>query len=249
MNAYVPERVFCLWLGGNPMSDARSRQLTLLRERVGVPVELVTEENLDEWILPEHPLHPASNGLTVMHLADYLRAYLVAHHGGGYADIKAPSAGWKQSFDLINSGSVDCVGYPIPDPSNAARFGLPVVVRMSASVRPSTYRHLVYRRLYRHLAGGGAFIMRQGSPIARDYIDGVESVLTRFADHLDSDRVVRSDGSREVGLDVFRGELLGYPLTWGAMCMDVLQPVSLKHRRRVSLTLPQPVWQDKSEYR
>lgn len=249
MNAIVPERVFCLWLGGNPMSEARSRQLTLLREGVGVPVQLVTEENLDEWVHPEHPLHPASDGLTVMHLADYLRAYLVAHHGGGYADIKAPSDDWKRSFDLVNTGSVDCVGYPIPDPSNVARFGLPADVSWSAALRPLTYRHLVYRRLHRRVAGGGAFIMRHESPIARDYIGRVEGVLTRFAGRLDPERVVRADGSREVGLGVFRGELSGYPLSWGALCMDVLQPVSLKHRRRVSLTLPEPVWQDKSEYR
>ena len=249
MNSVVPERVFCLWLGGKPRSEARSRQLTLLRKGVGVPVQLVTEENLDEWVRPGHPLHPASHGLTVMHLADYLRAYLVAHHGGGYADIKAPSASWRTAFDLINTGSVDLVGYAVPDPSNVARFGLPADVPLSAAVRPLTYRHLLYRRLHRRLAGGGAFIVRQGSPIAREYIDRVETVLTQSAHRLDPERVTCADGSREVGLDVYRGKLSGYPLSWGALCMDVLQPVSLKHRRWVSLSLPEPIWQDKSEYR
>lgn len=249
MKTDVPERVFCLWFGGVPMSEARQRQLTLLRDGVGVPVELITEDNLADWIHPERPLHPAWNGLTAVHQADYLRAYVVACHGGGYADVKAPSSTWNSSFDLVNSGAVDCVGYAIPDPSNVARFGLLPDVPLSAALRPSTYRHLVYRRLYRHLAGGGAFVMRQWSPVARDYLDRVERVLTRNVDRLDPDRVLNADGTREVGFNVYRGELRGYPLTWGALCMDVLHPVSLKHRHRVSLTLPEPIWQDKSEYR
>lgn len=249
MTSKVDRRVFCLWLGGHPMSDARRGQLARLREGVGVDVELVTEADLPRWTLSGRPLHPAWVGLTAMHQADYLRAYLVACHGGGYADIKTPSADWVSSFDLVDSGAVDCVGYPVPGPSNAARFGLPPDVTLGCAFRPALYRHLLYRRRHKRLLGGGAFIMRHGSAIASDYLAGVEAVLDRVGERLSVERVVGSDGTRLPGFEVYRGELAGYPLTWGAMCMDVLQPIGLRHGRRVALSLPEPVWMDTADYR
>lgn len=242
-------RVVCLWLGGAELSEARRRQLDRLRSAAGVPVELVTEANLDDWIVPEAPLHPAWDGLTAMHQADYLRAYVAAHHGGGYADIKAPSGDWTSSFELVASGAVDCVGYPVPGPSNAARFGLSTDGKTMSLLRPALFRHVAYRLRHRKLIGAGAFIFRRRSPIAFEYLRNVERVLSRVQNRLDPECVRRSDGTRLPGFEVYRGDLVGYPLTWGSLAMDVIQPLGLKYRKRISLTLPEPVWQDQVDYR
>ena len=50
----------------------------------------MTPANLQDWVVAGHPLHPAYNDLSLVHRSDYLRAYLLHHHGGGYCDLKRP---------------------------------------------------------------------------------------------------------------------------------------------------------------
>ena len=78
--ASAPRRIFCLWTGHNPMSPNRERAMEEIRRlnEPSVEVEFVTPETLDRWILAEHPLHPAYEGLSLIHRADYLRTYLDA---------------------------------------------------------------------------------------------------------------------------------------------------------------------------
>ncbi|MEU5467039.1 hypothetical protein [Kocuria salsicia] len=56
-------------------------------------MELVTPENLSDWVLPQHPLHRAYENLSLVCRSNYLRASLTHHHGGGYCDLKASAAG------------------------------------------------------------------------------------------------------------------------------------------------------------
>ena len=59
-----------------------------------IPVLLVTPDDLAAYVLPEHPLHEAYEGLSFVHRSDYLRCYFLNFHGGGYADIKPFHTGW-----------------------------------------------------------------------------------------------------------------------------------------------------------
>lgn len=108
-----PERrVFCFWTGENEMSPARRTALVAMHERTEVPVELVTAETLHNWIVDGHPLHPMYENLSFVHRSDYLRAYFMAHHGGGYSDIKAPTAGWLGPWEDFADPQAWIVGYP-----------------------------------------------------------------------------------------------------------------------------------------
>ena len=73
--------------GHNEMSANRQRCLASMKENIGVPLILITPDNLQEYILDSHPLHEAYPYLSNVHKSDYLRAYFMHHHGGGYADI------------------------------------------------------------------------------------------------------------------------------------------------------------------
>lgn len=85
----VPDlRVFCFWTGDNDLPPARVEGLDAMRQMIGVPVELITPEKLPAWVVEGHPLHPMYSQLSYVHRSDYLRAYFMAHHGGGYSDIK-----------------------------------------------------------------------------------------------------------------------------------------------------------------
>ena len=94
--------VYCFWTGTNEMSDNRISCLIQMHEKIGVPIILVTRENL-EYFIKKEDLHPAYEFLSETHKADYLRVYFMHFFGGGYSDIKYPSGSWISSFDKIDS--------------------------------------------------------------------------------------------------------------------------------------------------
>ena len=62
----IPRQVWAFWFGG-PMQGARRASKNALEQTVGVPLVLVTDANLDKYVLKEHPLHPAFPNLTPVH--------------------------------------------------------------------------------------------------------------------------------------------------------------------------------------
>ena len=107
---------------------------------------------------------------------------------------------------------------------------------------------------HRSIMGSGAYIIRAGTEFAEEYLSEVERVVLRFgrwwfgiateaqrqalspekefpdyADVLSRQRMI------------YRQTIPGYPLPWGSMVMSIQQPLSLRYRHRVSLSLPSPV--------
>ena len=98
-NNFVHKKVFCFWTGTNELTNNRLRCLQVMKENIGVPVVLVTTENLKEFILPEYPLHKSYEYLSLTHRSDYLRMYFMHFYGGGYCDIKEVHHSWETFFD------------------------------------------------------------------------------------------------------------------------------------------------------
>lgn len=82
------------------MSQTRKNCLIALKERSQCEVVLVTPDNLNDYILPDHPLHESYKYLSFTHKADYLRTYFMHFHGG-YCDIKDPGADWNNTFNPL----------------------------------------------------------------------------------------------------------------------------------------------------
>lgn len=96
--AEVPQRVWVVWFGST-ISGPRATNFARLQRTLGVPVTMVTEQNLESFVLSDQPLHPAFEFLTAIHKSDYLAAYLAHHYGGGWHDIKRPHpASWIPYF-------------------------------------------------------------------------------------------------------------------------------------------------------
>jgi hypothetical protein len=56
----VPRRLFCVWAGDNPMNANRRRGLEEIeRVNTGLEIVLVTPDNLGDFLVDGHPLHPA----------------------------------------------------------------------------------------------------------------------------------------------------------------------------------------------
>lgn len=145
----VPRRIFCFWTGENDLTPGRKDGLNEIRRvQDGMEIILVTPANLSTWISDDHPLHPSYDQLSLVHRSDYLRAYFMAIHGGGYTDIKTPLNSWHSGF-LRMDKEPHCwiLGYP---------------QRSSRSCGGDDHTKLgrdIHRR-YGSLVGFGAFIMR-----------------------------------------------------------------------------------------
>mmetsp|Transcript_98853 Transcript_98853/g.282629 ORF Transcript_98853/g.282629 Transcript_98853/m.282629 type:complete len:307 (+) Transcript_98853:73-993(+) len=108
----VPKQVFVLWFG-RPMAGARLSCFNELKDRIGVPLQVVTDENIGSFNVSTDPIHPAifAGQLSMNHRVDYLRAYMMHHHGGGYHDVKPPGRSWSTVFDVYEDPHVWAKGF------------------------------------------------------------------------------------------------------------------------------------------
>ena len=100
----APNQIFIVWLGDNQITPARQKSIDLIRSvNSGSKVILVSPDNLADYVLPEHPLHPSYEKLSYIQRSDYLRAYLMHHHGGVYMDIKPMDKPWLPLLEELNA--------------------------------------------------------------------------------------------------------------------------------------------------
>jgi len=108
----INHNIYVFWTGDNEITSNRLNCLEQLRQITECNIILVTKDNLNEYILPEHPLHEGYPYLSPTHRADYLRTYFMHFHGGGYSDIKIPTGSWKQAFeDILQDKNILINGY------------------------------------------------------------------------------------------------------------------------------------------
>lgn len=205
----VPEVIYCLWTGENPINSTRRKSLDVIRRLNGnIDIRLVTPDNLGDFIVKDHPLHPAYHNLSFVHRSDYLRAYLMHYFGGGYCDIKEPRGPWRPFFDRLQSNSDRWViGYRELDSFSGGR--LPRLIGRDIS------------RNYMKLVGQSGFIMRPGSSLTAEWLREVERRLNYYADAL-----------AEHPGDAY-GNNPGYPIGWTGILGKILAPLLLKYSNRL----------------
>lgn len=204
----VPQVIFTIWLGP-PMSPRRQASLDSLRRmNPHLDVRLITEENLGQYLLPEHPLHPAFPFMSAVHQSDYIRLYLMHFHGGGYSDLKPARRSWQRSFDRMTDHRILVTGYR----------------EVSTNYIGWAPRQLgddlaVY---YRQLAGPSAFIMRPRSIFTASFY----REFLRRVDYCDLGFRL-SSATNPYNLPA------SYPLWWGELMGDILHGLSLKYHDRI----------------
>lgn len=200
----LPSRVFVIWAGENPMTPNRIRNFERLGSVIGLPVELVTPQTIHRWIVDGHPLHAAYEHLSLVHRSDYLRAYLMHHHGGGYCDLKAPLHSWVPALDAMQlDRSTWFTGFR--ELSSAAVTRLPGRLGLDLALH------------HRSLVGMGAFLVRSHTPLTAEWLAEVERRLDYF-----EPQAVEYPGG-------IRGEVVGYPVSWTDLLGKVLHPLQLKY--------------------
>lgn len=205
----VPRVIYCLWTGDNDITPRRRESLEILQQvHEGVPVQLITPDNLDDYLVEGHPLHPAYEYLSYVHRSDYLRAYLLHHHGGGYSDIKRPLNSWAPCFDAIAAAPEKwAAGYRELNSNSGARLPR----RIGRDVR----------RNYAKVIGQSGFIVRPGTSLTAEWVRELDNRMNYYADALSE-----SPGNAF-------GDNPGYPIGWTGLLGKIISPLLLKHSDRL----------------
>ena len=203
-----PALAFVVWTGTNDMSDNRKRNLEVIRGRLGLPVELVTPDSVGRWLVPGHPLPPGYDHLSLIHRSDYLRGYLMHHHGGAYVDVKEPLSSWRPSYDRMAA-----------DPDAWVTSYRASHANWIGKLRGRLGRDILVN--YRLMFGKSGFMMRSHTPLTAAWMERMDTVLEdnleQLAEHPGG--VFGDDGE--------------YPLSWTDLLGRVLDPLTLKHVEHV----------------
>ena len=187
----------------------------------------MTPENLGDYVV--EPLHPAYELLSLTHRSDYLRAYLMHHHGGGYTDIKFQSFDWTPYFDLMDAHPhAYLCGAREPESAFIPR-------REAFDAMPASFFEV---------CGQIHFIVRPLTIFTAEWMAAVHLTLDRHLDELrrypgtyhpravlggvnEDDTGGAHDGSR-------------YPLHWNAILAEPLLELMYRHRGDLLPEMPLP---------
>ena len=164
----LENNLFCIWSGNNKMSDNRKKCLESIYVNSGCKVLLIDKLNIDNYIKADYPLHKSYEYLSFTHQADYLRAYLMYHYGGGYTDIKYNNTNWNKYFQLLNQSNKQFFGYAEISPSHIAS------------------KSAIIKQHYHKLAGIIHFVFKKQSQFAKTWLSTVNDILDQKYDLLKS---------------------------------------------------------------
>src|SRR5215208_2128265 len=217
-------RIFGFWTGDNPMPEAR-RACWDTFDITGLVPTMVMPENLVEWVVAEHPLHPAYEFLSSVHRSDYLRAYFMYHHGGGYADIDRQTGSWMPTVArVLRSNRLMGAGYRELKGGTAWLQNNIVdgqVFVLSHAVWPLTAKIVAHAMRCGRSAmiGNGAFYFKPGTLYGRLWLREVERRLDILTPAL---REKSASHPR-----TWLGDGTGYPVPWSFLLGDINGPLSL----------------------
>lgn len=221
----VPVVVWCFWYQGE-MNENRKRSLEMMKLHLGVPIALITKENINEFILPDYPLHPAFHWLSDVHKSDYIRIYMLHHFGGGWHDIKPTNVSFQSSWDLFSDPNVYFVGRA------EVKGGAAKVFDHEGRWIPNHWFDLV---------GCGWWIGRGNTPLSAEMFHGINQLLDNNYEALKKyPAKTPFDKKKKTQFNFFPFRFIsgkGYPLPW-TVFGNIFHPLNYKYRMHIKNTLP-----------
>lgn len=207
---------FCLWTGDEQMSENRIRALWTIFSNLGSPVAFVNRGTIDEWVKPEHPLHPSYPFLSSTHKADYLRCYLMHYYGGGYTDVKITTRPWQGFFEALAQSDKLALGY------QELAHGIPHVEGPFGDVLRASHKELI---------GLCAFIFRGQTELTYEWLIRTEMLLDAKLAQLE--RSPAQHPQDQTGVTLPNGQTSTYPLRWAELLGEIFHPLIYKFRSRL----------------
>jgi FkbM family methyltransferase len=212
-----PKNIFCFWTGSNQLTENRKESLKTIENYT-----LVTEENLDTYILKSHPLHPSYKYLSETHKADYLRTYFMHFYGGGYTDIKRQTGSWTNSFDkLLENKNMYALGYTEIGPNGV-----------------SATQDNFYKPYWQELIGNGCYIFRPNTSFTKKWYENMLFILDQNLN------LLTENPARHPRDCIEHFGWTSYPIKWAQILGDVFHPVCYEYKDKLLHGLPIPLFYD-----
>lgn len=210
--------IFCFWTGSEEMSANRIQALWSIFNQTGCSVAHINQINLEAWIKPESPLHPAYGFLSSTHKSDYLRCYFMHHYGGGYTDIKKTRVNWHSFFERLDKSHRYALGY------SELAHGMPHLTG-----------HLgdEIREVHNQLIGLCAFIFKKNSPLTFNWMAKTHELLDKKFDLLKKNPAQHPLDQTDVILP--DGKASKYPLRWAEMLGEIFHPLIYQNKQLLIL--------------
>jgi hypothetical protein len=221
-NSSVPRLIWCYWSGG-PMNGNRLRSFEMMRKYMGVPICLVTDSNIEEFVVEGYPLHDTYKYLSSVHKSDYLRIYLLHHYGGGWHDIKPTKVSYLPSWDEFDNPEIYCVGKP------EIKGGPAKVFDQFGLWMPDYWTKLV---------ATNRWVGRANTPFSQELYNEVNQFLDENSEDLKMNPAKHAYDKKKNKLFAwFSGENNRYPLPW-TVFGNIFHPLNYKYRQHFKQTLP-----------
>jgi len=216
--------IFCWWTGENEISSQRRACLEQMKI-TGCNIICLFKDDIPKYILKEHPLHPAYQYLSETQKGDYLKAYFMNFHGGGYADIKRQSGSWIKRFEELEKSDKWIIGYKESGPDAIA----------GDSFIKSKWAGLI---------GNGAYICKPHTPLTEEWYSEMIKLLDERLDLLKEYPASYPQDHKNA-----RGPngISKYPIEWNELNGRIFHRLcATKYMDKLLNTLPVPLF---SNYR
>ena len=227
----MKENIFTIWFGGD-MDMTRINSLHHLEEISECSIELITESNIDTYILTDHPLHDGFRYLSSVHKSDYLRCYLMNFYGGGYSDVKKTTGSWKRAFNQLRK--------------NDELYGVGCICRrghMACDYNWNQSEKNNYYSTYENkLMASAHMICKPNTKFTREWYS---LMIKKMDTHLDEliKHPARSARESKDGYPSPRWEIIGdpsqYPIRWGELLGEIYFPLQVKYFEKINTSLPE----------
>ena len=206
--------IYLFWTEDNELSDNRKNCLRQIEIETCCNIKLITNKNLNEYILKEVPLHEGYKYLSATHKSDYLRTYFMNFYGGGYADIKFQSGSWIDSFKLLNNSDKWIIGYKEIE---------------GGVVFPPLINS------YNEVVGNCAYIIKPKTPLTIEWYNEMIFILDSKLEKL-------KQHPAKHPLDCAEHTNSNYPIGWVELLGNVFHRVCYKYKHKLLNTLPIPIF-------
>lgn len=215
----IDRKLYCFWFGQR-MSESRANCYKTIIENSGVEVILVTDDNLDSFILPGAPLHDGFQHLSDTAKSEYLRPYFMHYYGGGYSDIKQTYFDWNEYFDKLENSNFDCIGY--------------------RERQPYHVHYEPAQGYFEQLIGCGSYIHKKGSFLTEQWLKNENLEMDKHYDQLVLNPGRYHPRAIYGGILDNKVDFAGskYPFRWNHLCSEVWHKTQLENLGRWSFEFP-----------
>ena len=207
--------IYTFWTDDNNLSNNRINALDNIKQISECNIIFITKETLDNYILPNYPLHEGYKYLSATHKADYLRTYFMNFYGGGYSDIKKTTGSWINSFNQLYNSDYWICGYK----------------ELEGGVA-----HPLLLDKYNDLIGNGAYICKSNTPLTNEWYNEMILLMDNKLLELKLNPATHSQDCKEINEK--------YPIEWNELLGRIFHKICYKYKDKLLNTLPAPIFTD-----